>query len=221
MSDYLTDEEQWQRIKTFWQYYGSWILIAVLTVTLVVFGWRWLEQRQLAQATEGSIIYQQLLVSLAEQDTDAMMAQANQLIETLPKSVYAHLGTLFLAREAVYDGEYETALTYLKWVLQQTKQKPFAQIARLRMARILIAQENYLEAQQILATVDDAKYLPLIEEIRGDIWVALGEIEQARQAYDSALQQLPSAGTTRPVLAMKLYSLPASSPIDVPMESQS
>lgn len=209
MSDYLTDEEQWQRIKTFWQRYGNWILMVILAVVVIILGWRWFEQRQVAQATEGSIIYQQLLVSLAEQNTDAMTAQANQLLQTLPKSIYAQLAALFLAREAVYNNDYETALGHLSDVLEQTKHKPFAQIARLRMARILSAQENYTQAQQVLATVEDAKYLPLIEEVRGDIWWALGDMLQARAAYEAALKQLPAANATRPALAMKLYNLPS------------
>jgi predicted negative regulator of RcsB-dependent stress response len=215
MSEYLTDDEQVQRLKALWQRYGNWVLTAVIVVALLVFGWRWLEQRQIARATEGSMIYQQLLISLAEQDSLAVDAQAEQLIQAAPKTVYAQFAALFLAREAVYDGEYEKALNYLNWVMQQTKHKAISQITRLRIARILLAQSDYATAQQTLAKVDDAKYLPLIEEVRGDIWLALGDTAQARAAYSAALAQLPTSGVSRPVLTMKLYNLPVDASAQV------
>jgi predicted negative regulator of RcsB-dependent stress response len=219
MSEYLTDDEQIQRLKALWQRYGNWILTAFIVVALIVFGWRWLEQRQIARATEGSIIYQQLLTSLAEQDTLAVDAQAEQLIQAVPKTVYAQFAALFLAREAVYDGEYDKALNYLNWVMQRTKHKAIAQIARLRIARILLAQGDYAAAQQTLAKVDDAKYLPLIEEVRGDIWLALGDTAQARAAYNAAQALLPTSGVSRPVLTMKLYNLPSDASIQTEGET--
>ena len=86
--------------------------------------------------------------------------------------------------------------------------KALKQIARLRAARILLAMQKNQDALDLLATVDDPTYQPLIDEVKGDIYQAMGQTEQAKQAYESA-----QAGLSGIVGEDQLLSLQLAQPV--------
>ena len=58
---------------------------------------------------------------------------------------------------------------------------------RLRLARILIAQGSYDEAESVLSSDYPAAFTTGYEELKGDLYAARGETAQARIAYDKAI----------------------------------
>ena len=83
----------------------------------------------------------------------------------------------------------------------------FRQIARLRLARVLLVEQKPSDAIKILEKVDDKNFNGLINEIRGDGYLAMKNLEIARQSYKEALRELPDAETIRPLLQMKYDNL--------------
>ena len=57
----------------------------------------------------------------------------------------------------------------------------------LRLIRLYIEQEKYAEAQTLLNQPHDAAYGAQIEELKGDMHSAKGDVVQARIAYDKAI----------------------------------
>jgi predicted negative regulator of RcsB-dependent stress response len=62
-------------------------------------------------------------------------------------------------------------------------------VARLRLARVLISQNKAGDALKLLEEPLPASFGGLVEEARGDAYAALGKTEEARSAYDRALAQ--------------------------------
>jgi predicted negative regulator of RcsB-dependent stress response len=119
---------------------------------------------------------------------------------------YATMAALLWAREAVAKQQYDDAFLKLQWAYQNSQVPAFRQIARLRAARVLLAQKQYQKALKVLKTVEDKTYLPVIENIKGDIFVAEGNDKAARAAYQQAKVGFTALGAMDPLLQIKLNS---------------
>ena len=265
MNIYMTEEEQIEQIKKWRKNYGNMVMSAILVIVLAITGWRWWQNNHAAVLTQTSQIYQQLLNSVEADQTTDIQAQANTLISEHPKTAYANMAALILAREYVKQNQLDKAIAQLDNVIKQSKQPTLRQVARIRKARLWLAQKKYQNALTLLETIDakvymplilevrgdiylaqgkqskqptlrqvarirkarlwlaqkkyqsaltllepidDKVYMPLISEVRGDIYLAQGKQSQARKSYTLALQALPRGAQTNPLLQMKLSELP-------------
>ena len=83
--------------------------------------------------------------------------------------------------------EYDKTIENLQWVIDNAKQDTIQSIAKLRLIRIYIVQNQLDQAQALLNHDYPLAYASLKEELRGDWHVSRGEFEEARAAYDSAI----------------------------------
>jgi predicted negative regulator of RcsB-dependent stress response len=77
---------------------------------------------------------------------------------------------------------------HLRWASQNATETDIQHVANLRLARLLIAEQNYDEAETLLLAQHPAGFDAGYEELKGDLYVARGEIGQARTAYDKAIK---------------------------------
>ncbi len=207
MSVYLTEEEQIEVIKKWWKKYGNHVLTAIIIILLAFTGWRWWQARHYKILTQASAAYESMLSSVASNDPTGVTAEANTIISNYPATNYASLARLMLARQAVYANAYKKAEQQLQTVVAKGDDQAIKQIARVRLARLLLAEKQPQQALTILQTVNAPSFLPLIEEVRGDIYLAMGNKTQARTEYSQAMTKLSAAGMGRKLLEMKLNDL--------------
>lgn len=210
MTDYLTDEEQIGLIKDWWKKYGNMLVTTALVIVIAFFSWRWWQQHQLGVLERASDQYEQLMFYLADEDIENVQAQAQQLVTESANTVYAQLAALILARQSVYSGDLDGAVTQLNWVIDHSRNPSIQQIARIRLARVLLGQNKQAQAINVLASVSDDTYMPFIDEIKGDIYSSQQQWDEAKQAYISALSELPALGINDQILQMKLNNLPSN-----------
>lgn len=117
------------------------------------------------------------------------------------------MASLLLARDAVLKKNYPEAIQQLNGVISHSKNSSIKEIARIRLARILLTEQKPDEALDLLKKRDDKNYLGLVDEIRGDAYLIQHNFTAARHAYQLALQELPNAEVTRPILEMKYANL--------------
>lgn len=122
-------------------------------------------------------------------------------------SGYASMAALLMARVAVDGGDLDTALTELDWVRQNAEQEELKQLALLRAARVKLAQGDAAAARTLLDGADQTHYVAAFSELRGDVYLALGQLTEARAAYEQALQTADSQA--QPILRMKRDNLAA------------
>ena len=65
--------------------------------------------------------------------------------------------------------------------------KPMAEMIRLRLARLFVDNGQYESAQEQLSLVQSQAYETMVEEIKGDIFVAENKLKKAQDAYQLAL----------------------------------
>ena len=205
MSEYRTDEEQAEALKKWWNENGKFIIAGVVIGIGAIFGWRGYNTHQAQQAVEASVLYEQMIIASREDDSENVAVYANRILENYKSSTYATFATLMLAKQAAETGELDEAETHLRWVLNNSSQEEFEHVARLRLARVLIAGEKLDQADKTLKVSNTGDFSSRYEELRGDIPVKQNRVDEARQAYEKALAN--SADGNNPILQMKLDDL--------------
>ena len=199
MSDFLTDEEQVARLKSWWDENGKSLLAGVVVVVVGVIGYRWYEDNRADQIASASALYEQYLAAEAA-DQQAMLTQLDEAGGGTGYATLAHFGQ---ARDHVEAGDYEAAATALRAAVAAAPEDILADVGRLRLARVLQQLDQTDAALEVLGEIRSSGFRSLVAELRGDIHLARGELQAADEAYAAALE---SAGelTGRPVLEIKL-----------------
>jgi len=205
MAEYETEEQQVEAIKNWWKENGLAVIGgAVLGISALV-GWRAWGWHQEKQATEASDLFVIMQDAVNKNDAASIEANANTLRSDYASTPYASLAVLHLAKVQNDKDDSANAEESLRWVLNNSKQAEVKDIARIRLARLLLIGEKVDEAQALLTSGTSEAYSSLVNEVRGDIYVAKGEIEQAKQAYDQAIQS--SSGSSVEYLELKRSDL--------------
>lgn len=200
----LTDKEQIELLKKWWRDYGKSITVAIVLGLGIGFGWRYWHQYQTHYAERASDIYAQLQVATAQNQKDLAQQLTTQLLQHYSKTPYASVAALMAAKNAVAQKNYSAAFQQLNWVMQHAKLPSLKQIARLRAARVLLAQHQPQAAMQLLQPEDDASYRSIIATVKGDIYTALGNTQEATKAYQTAQNEAHAAGIENASLLMKV-----------------
>ena len=181
-----TDKEQLQVVKDWWKKHSSTVLIALLVFAITNYGWRYWQQYKNKTVAKTSLNYTQMVTAIEQQKIDAAILMGQKLIKEQPKSVYAGMAGLMLAKIYVQKLDLTAAKQQLELVINQTTDPIFKQIARVRLARILLALKQPQQALTVLATVNDAAYIGEIKEISADALLILGKTAEAKKAYQEA-----------------------------------
>ncbi|MBI2792122.1 MAG: tetratricopeptide repeat protein [Gammaproteobacteria bacterium] len=207
MDVYATEEQQVEAIKKWFNKYGghiSWTIIIVSLIASGVMYWRHHQEVVREQASEQ---YMALLDALDKKDNDTINSKADIILNQYAGSPYAQLAELVLAYEAVEKKEYDKSEKQLDWVVHQGKIDDFQIIAKLRLMRLLIAQDKLDEAMKLYDEKNADGFLTLMAELKGDILLKKKDIEGAKKAYLLAYSSAPEEGMHGPLLKMKMEEL--------------
>lgn len=203
--------EQVERVKKWCRDYGVGISMGIILAIVVTVGWRYWQQTQENNLIMASIEYNNLLGAIMDQSKQATAESiASDLFQNYPKTPYASLAALQLARQAVYQNKLAEAEKQLAWVLQYTKNSTLRAVARIRLARVLLAENKPEYALKVLDKNDNAVYQPLVLEEKGDIVWYLGHRTEALQNYLAAKKLFSDNAFEQPLLAMKISALTES-----------
>ena len=218
MSEMRTEEEQVQAIKDWWKENGKSLLLGIGVALAAVLGWKGWQDRQAVEAENASVLYQNMLeatvsgiTTMRNPNADAdQLATAKHLAEQLKSeyesSSYAKFAALLQARLAVDTKDYDAALTEIDWVLSHQPTAEMQLIASMRKARLQAAKGDVDAALSLLNGLSAGRFQASVDELKGDLLLAKGDKDAARDAYLAADKALEQAGA-RPLLTMKLDDL--------------
>ena len=203
----LEDQDNIDGIKTWWDKFGTAIII-VLTALLVTIGgmqaWKYYQQQQAQQAADLYVLLQQVQSS---NDAAKINDAAHLLTEGFPSSGYAPRAALIAAQADVQAGNNKRARQNLQWIIDHAKETAMHDLARLRIAGILLDEEKYDEALKILNTQHGETFAGLYSDRRGDVLVASKKISEARLSYQAAIDKLSKSNNYYNIVQMKLDAL--------------
>jgi predicted negative regulator of RcsB-dependent stress response len=206
---YKTEEEQIESIKKWWNHYSNSILILLSLVLLTIAGYRYWHSYQANKTDEASRAYEHLMVAFSNQNNKAIKSYANQLIKQYPHTVYADAAHLTLAKLYVNKNKLKDAAIELQSVAASSKMPALKQVAKIRLARVLVMNKAYDKAVETLEVVTDKGYLSLINELKGDIYASKGEYQRAIHFYRLALEEAKKQGLGNLFLEMKTNEMAA------------
>jgi predicted negative regulator of RcsB-dependent stress response len=205
--EFETEEQRVEALLKWWKDNKRSVITGLIAGVAIVVGWNSWKAHQQEQAEQASVIYQEILsTSLDESKTATTEKLANQLIKDYGSTAYSAFAALFLAKVKADAGDLPAAMTTLQTALKQAPYEGFENLVRLRMLRILLAQNKAEEAMQVLASIDQAKagkFEPQFEEIKGDALLQLKRPNEAITAYQRAEELGLKSGYVR----MKLDDL--------------
>lgn len=218
MADYLTDEEQAERIKQWWRDNGVSIAVTIVLGVAAVMGWQQWQRYSHEQAAGASAVYERMTSALSQAsqtpgggDTARAEEAARTLLDEHGKTAYAGFARLALARLAVEDGDYEQAVQQLEAVLERPATDALEHTARLRLARVELERERYERVAELVDAGFPEAWQGAALELKGDMLRARDDPEGAREAYTSALDSLEAGEAGRRRVEMKLNDLAPTS----------
>ena len=203
----LEEQEQIDSLKTWWKMYGNLVTGVVMAASLAVVGWQGWNWYQGGQAVKATAIYAVLEQAVATGDAQKTKAAAGELAEKFSGTSYAALGAMLAAKQSFESGDLKTAKTQLAWVAENGKDE-IRDLARLRLAAVQLDEQAYDEALKQLAGAHAAAFDARFGELQGDVLSAQGKKNEARAAYQAALEKVTSkGGAGRELLQQKLDNL--------------
>ncbi|WP_213610167.1 tetratricopeptide repeat protein [Pseudoalteromonas sp.] len=204
MEIYSTEEQQAEAIKRFFRENGLSLALGVIVGLGGLYGWKAYNQNQITTAEQASDAYTKLV------ESDDVLASADTFISENKDTQYATLAAFVAAKEAVDAQKLDIANEKLSWIVSNVNNAQLKAIATTRLARVQIAQQQYDEALTTLNSPLPEAFNANVAELKGDIYTQQGNKEQARVAYQAAVD----AGglTSNPLLQIKLDDLAVTSP---------
>jgi predicted negative regulator of RcsB-dependent stress response len=203
----LEEQEQIDAIKAWWNDNGKLVLLAVIAclLTIAAFqGWRYYR----AQESERSAaLFSQLSEAERAGDSKKVRDIAAQIISSHPSTQYAGMAALAGAKASFMTGELEEAKKNLQWAMEHAKDEEMRDVARLRLAGILLDEKKYDEALKLLSAKTTEAYAPLYADLKGDVLAAEGKAAEARAAYQLALEKSDPGSPYRRLIEVKLDAL--------------
>lgn len=188
INEYETEDQQIEALKKWWKENSSSLFIGVFVGVTALFGWRYYVDQSNLHAIDASNLYMQLMQKSMQNTVDEKSIDINNtLINEFSDTPYAALSSLALAKVEYKKYNLDGAVTQLKLAMKNASDNNIRNIASIRLISVYIEQEKYDEASALLNTSSDVAFDARYEELRGDLYRAQGDLDQARTAYDKAI----------------------------------
>ena len=212
MDEFLSEAEQWERAKAWLRSYAPWIVSGVVVALGGIAGWNWWQERQDRIGLEASAKYEQLTEALGRNEISRATTLSAELERDYPNSPYVDQAHLFDSRIAVEAGDLAKADKLLRGIMDRTKDGQLALIARLRLARVQLAQNKPDDALATLSGKPAGAFEGRFHEARGDVLFAKGDKEGALKEYRAAESGTDSRSVDGQLLQLKINDLKADAP---------
>jgi len=185
----LEEQEQLATLKAWWTENGSLVMTSVSLVLIVLAAWQGWNYYQRNQAAQASALYETVQKAARAGDLKQVRENAGAILEQYPRTAYAAMAALVSAKAHFQGGDPKTARAQLAWVTENAKDEGLQDLARLRLANVMLDEKAYDDALKALDTKHGAAFDALFLATRGDVLVAQGKNAEAGAAYTSALEK--------------------------------
>lgn len=203
----LQEQEQVDALKAWWKDNGKWVLLALvlgLGGFAAIQGWHGYKAKQ---ETESAALFGELTKQLASRDPKRISDAAAAVTGKYASSAYAPRAALVAAQVNIQANDLAGAKAQLQWVIDHADEDGLKNVARLKLASVLLDEKNYADALKLLDAPHADSYAALYADIKGDVLNAQGKSEEARASYQQAYNKTDIKSTYRNLIQMKLDAL--------------
>ncbi len=203
------EQERIAELKAWWED-NRWYVMGAIVAAIVVFGgyrgWVWWSAHR---AEDAAAMFKPVAEAMKGDDPKKLAQAADPLIDEHAGSYFASEAALAVAKAAFDKGDLQEAQKRLRWVMDHGAQAHRG-IARLRLAAVLLDEKKYDDALKVLDGNRDEAFAAPVADLRGDIMLAQGRLDEARAAYKLAMDEASPGNPVRSVAGTKLNALGGS-----------
>ncbi|MDR2852072.1 MAG: tetratricopeptide repeat protein [Burkholderiaceae bacterium] len=192
----LEEQEQLERLRHFWNTYGTLISAVVIIAALIILGWNGWQWYQRRQAMQAAVLYDELESVVNAGQADRIKDVLASMQKNYARTIYAQQAGLIAAKGLQDKGQSDQARAALAWVANNGKDQGYRAIGRLRLASALLDAKQYDQALAQLNADMPKPFEALAADRKGDIELARGQRAQARADYLKAWKSMSQAAHT-------------------------
>lgn len=203
----LQEQEQLETLKSWWKDNGTTITVLMAVLVIGVVGWRGLQYYQSKQAHNAATLFQQFTEQLETKDAKRVNDAAAALTDKYSTTLYASKAALAAALVNEQSKNLPQAKIQLTWVIEHSKESGLKDVARLRLAAVLLDEKKYADALKQLEGEHPAAFAALYADLKGDVFAAQGKTAEAQAAYKLAFDKTDEKSNYRSLIEIKLDGL--------------
>ena len=200
------EQERIAELKAWWEDNRWYVLGAIVAAVLAFVGYRGWKEYSARQAEDAAAMYQPVAEASKAKDDKKLASAVDAIIAKHPRSFYASEAALVAAKAAFDANNTDEARKRLEWVAEHGPEEHRG-IARIRLAAVLLDQKKYDEALRVLDAIKDEGFVALAADLRGDIMLAQGRLDEARAAYKLAVDKAGPSHPVKTIAQTKLNAL--------------
>lgn len=200
------EQERIAELKAWWEDNRLYVFAAVAAAIIAFAGWQGWRHWSARQAEDAAAMYRPVADAVRLNDAKRIGDAAQPLIAKHPGSFYASQAALVAAKAAFEAGNLDEARKHLEWVMDRGVEEHRG-VARVRLAAVLFEQKKHEEALKVLDGNKDPAFVALAADLRGDVMLAQGRVDEARAAYKLAIEKAGPANPVRSIAETKLNVL--------------
>ncbi|MGH8641059.1 MAG: YfgM family protein [Burkholderiales bacterium] len=201
------EQEQLEELKAWWRENGKLVMLAAIGCALVIAAYQGWRHYRHTQSVAAATLYEQLDQAERAGDRNKARELATQIVGNYGSTPYGAFAALSAARASFESGDLADARARLTWVVENARDDAVKDVARLRLAGVLLDEKNYAGALKWIESKPAEALAGLYADLKGDILVAQGNRAEARNAYQLALDKSERGSPYRATLQLKLDSL--------------
>ena len=203
----LEEQEQLDEFKEWWKKNGKWVIVVALAFVLGAGGWRGWQIWSTKQSAAAAELYFSATKAVQMGDAKTAKELAGKIMEDYSRSGYAVPASWLAARISFESGDLKSAQAQYQYALDHARDDGLKDLARLRLASVMLDQKDYAGAMKLLDGKHEAAFAALFANLKGDVLAAQGKGAEARAAYQQAIDVLDAKDPLKSVVEIKLAGL--------------
>tara|TARA_Y100000996_G_C22515513_1_gene640229 strand:+ start:232 stop:852 length:621 start_codon:yes stop_codon:yes gene_type:complete len=186
MDNYSSDEEK--LINWFQENYKN-ILLGIVLGLGVGFSFNYYTDMKSNTQFEISLKYEKAISAYNNNEADLILKLSDELTIEYPTNTYTTMSNLYAAKVYYINGDGEKAKKKLRQIIDNQDDKDLKNIAIIRLARLLISENKYNDAEMIIKNNENYNTNLLSIELLGDISLAKNQLTEAKSYYMKLLNK--------------------------------
>jgi len=200
------DEQQSEHFKNFYNLHKIKIFSVIILFLAAFFAYQYLMSSNESKAEEASQLFQDVLISKVD-NIDEIKLKVAKLQNEFNNSPYAARAAIYYSKLLVETGDYSAAADQLVWASGENIESSIQSMANYLLGNLYLVQEKLDKALEAANKIITDGYIGLANDLKGDIYHAMGDKENAIKSYELALNYFDGQGELYKVIENKLNSI--------------
>ena len=200
------DEQQSEHFKNFYNLHKVKIFSVIAVFLVAFFAFQYIESINQSNDEESSQLFQDILVSKIS-NIDEVKSKVGVLQSNFSNSPYAARASIYYSKLLVETGDYTAAAKELIWASGENIEPSIQSMANYLLGNLYLVEKKLDEALEVANKIITDGYIGLANDLKGDIYLAKGDKENAIKSYELALNYFGGQGEFHKVIENKLNSI--------------